>query len=717
MNRLLLVLMVVSLSVSAAAHAQTRVACLGDSITAGARVDAATQSYPARLQEILGDEFTVRNFGVGGATLIKTGRPSVWQTLEAVKQFNPHCVVISLGTNDTVGGQRKNWEQIDRFDEDYASLIDALADLPTKPKIVLCTPTSMVLSTPGLSASRLTNLQERRPRLQNLCKRIRTLAKSSVDKNVSLLELNAVLKGRPELLTKRDGVHPNAEGYLTIAKAVAKHLRQPPKLPNIVLFLVDDMGWQDTSVPFYSEQTAFNRRYQTPNMERLAASGMKFTQAYACSVCSPTRVSLMTGLNAARHRVTNWTLRKNASNDRQHPRLDFPKWNVNGLSPVAGIERTVHARALPDFLREAGYFTIHSGKAHFGAIGTPGSDPKKVGFDVNIGGHAAGGPGSFLGTQNFSAAWRNADRVWDVPGLEAYHGQDVFLTEALTIEANQAVDQAVTESKPFFLYMAHYAVHVPFAKDSRFYAKYRDAGLDETEAMYAAMVEGMDKSLGDILTNVERHGLTNNTIVLFMSDNGSLSANGRGGKPHTHNLPLSSGKGSAHEGGLRVPMLVSWPGVTEPRSTCHQPVIIEDFFPTLLEMAGLEMADGSDVEQVGGLIDGQSFVNLLRGEHDAGRDKRPLIWHFPNNWGPSGPGIGASSAIRIGDWKLIYYHDSQQYELFDLSKDIGETNNLADRHPEIRDRLAHKLGDTLSDVDAQMPLHRESGEPVPYPGL
>lgn len=221
----------------------------------------------------------------------------------------------------------------------------------------------------------------------------------------------------------------------------------------------------------------------------------------------------MTGLNAARHRVTNWTLNKNASNDRSHPALAFPAWNVNGLSPQPGIERTVHVRALPAFLREVGYRTIHVGKAHFGAVGTPGSDPRNIGFDVNIGGHAAGGPGSFLGTENFSAAWRNGDRVWDVPHLEPYHEKDVFLTEALTIAANQAVNQALAEGRPFFLYMAHYAVHVPFAVDPRFYQPYRDAGLDHTESMYAAMVEGMDKSLGDILANVERHGLSERTII------------------------------------------------------------------------------------------------------------------------------------------------------------------------------------------------------------
>lgn len=482
--------------------------------------------------------------------------------------------------------------------------------------------------------------------------------------------------------------------------------------PNVVLFLVDDMGWQDTSVPFHAGVTELNRRYSTPNMEQLSQAGMRFTQAYACSVCSPTRVSLMTGLNAARHRVTNWTLRRNASNDRRHPKLDFPQWNVNGLSPDAGIERTVHAKALPAFLRDAGYRTIHVGKAHFGAIDTAGSDPRKVGFDVNIGGHAAGGPGSFLGTRNFSAVWRNGDRVWDVPNLEKFHGRDVFLTEALTIEANRSVDQAVADGKPFFLYLSHYAVHVPFAIDRRFYDKYRAGGLDDTEAMYAAMVEGMDKSLGDIRANIERHGLTNETIVLFMSDNGGLSAQGRGGIAHTHNRPLSSGKGSAHEGGVRVPMIVSWPGVVIPGTKCDQPVMIEDFFPSILEMAGLPRA-----RQVGGVLDGISFVSLLKGERDEARHERSLVWHFPNNWGPQGPGIGPSSSIRRGDWKLVYYHATQDYELFNLTDDLGERNNLAAARPETRDRLASKLGQYLSAVEAQMPTVRETGLVVPLPGV
>ena len=478
--------------------------------------------------------------------------------------------------------------------------------------------------------------------------------------------------------------------------------------PNIVVFLIDDMGWQDTSVPFAEEPTPLNQRYRTPNMEKLAASGMKFTQAYACSVCSPSRVSLMTGLNAARHKVTNWTLRENASNDAKHPRLTFPDWNVNGLSPVAGIERTIHAKPLPALLREAGYHTIHAGKAHFGAIGTPGEDPKQLGFDVNIGGHAAGGPGSFLGTQNFSAAFRNGSPVWDVPGLEKYHGKDIFLTEALTIESNRAMDAAVAEGRPFFLYLAHYAVHVPFAPDSRFIEPYLERGLDKTEAMYAAMVEGMDKSLGDIVTNVEKHGLRDQTVIMLMSDNGGLSAHGRGGKRHSHNRPLSSGKGSAHEGGVRVPMIIDWPKVTKRNSICAHPVIIEDFFPTILEIAGIDDYPA---------IDGVSLKRLLEGKPAALRE-RSLFWHFPNHWGPGGPGIGPSSTIRRGDWKLIYYHDHarrDRYELFNLRQDLGERTNLSAQKPDIRRSLARELAEHLRSAGATMPVVKATGKPVPMP--
>ncbi len=479
-----------------------------------------------------------------------------------------------------------------------------------------------------------------------------------------------------------------------------------PEKPNVILFLVDDMGWQDTSVPFHKERTPFNDIYRTPNMERLASQGMKFTQAYSHSICSPTRVSLMSGMNAARHRVTNWTLRRNATNDRKHPTLDMPGWYVNGMQPTDSIENAVYVTPLPQILKDHGYFTIHCGKAHFGAISTPGEYPQTLGFDINIAGHAAGGPGSYHGEKNFSAVWRKGSTIWDVPGLEKYHGKDINLTEALTREALIALDSASKSGKPFFLYMSHYAIHAPIEEDHRFIEKYK--GMDPTEAKYASMVESMDKSLGDLMDYLERKEINENTIILFTSDNGGLSAVARGGIPHTHNKPLSSGKGSAHEGGIREPMIVSWPGVTPAKSSTDKYLIIEDFFPTILEMTGIQHYE--TVQQV----DGRSFTPILK-RTSGFKNERSLFWHVPNNWGPKGPGIGASSTIRKGDWKLIYYHTDQSFELFNITNDIGELSNLVEERLELKKKLAKELGEYLRSVNAQMPTIRETGTQVPWP--
>ena len=202
-----------------------RVACLGDSITHGARVARQTESYPAVLGRLLGDGCVVRNFGIGGATLLKTGRPNVWQALDKAKAFRPQVVIVALGTNDTVSGRRANWEKIAPFDRDCQTLIDELAALDTGPRILLCTPTAMVLETPGLSAERLADLTQRKPRLQKLCAQIRTVARANGKKNTGLVELNRVLAGRPKLVTEGDGVHPNAAGYRAIAEALAPHVR------------------------------------------------------------------------------------------------------------------------------------------------------------------------------------------------------------------------------------------------------------------------------------------------------------------------------------------------------------------------------------------------------------------------------------------------------------------------------------------------------------
>jgi len=494
-------------------------------------------------------------------------------------------------------------------------------------------------------------------------------------------------------------MNPAMRRLLTLLALAATAAAGAPaaERPNLVVFLVDDMGWQDTSVPFHTEITALNRRYRTPNMERLAAEGVRFTQAYASAVCSPSRVSLLTGRNVARHGVTNWTLQRDQSPDNPHPTLTPPAWPVNGFSPSDRTPRTVSGPTLPQLLRGAGYRTIHVGKAHFGAIGTPGAEPLNLGFDINVGGHAAGGPGSYWGEKNFSGAWRGAPAHWDVPGLEAYHGKDIFLTEALTLEAIKAVERSVAEKRPFYLHLAHYAVHAPFEKDARFFRKYIDQGLSPSDAAFASMVEGMDKSLGDLRAALERLGVADNTVIVFLSDNGSPAETPR-------NLPLRGHKLTPYEGGVRIPMIVRWPGVTARGASDRAPVVIEDLFPTLLDLAGVDRARLTE-------IDGQSLATELRapGTLDPAR---PIVWHYPNFYNGQQP----FSAIRSGDWKLVYFHTDRRIELYNLASDIGETTDLASRDPARAAALARQLGGLLRARGALMPTVTKTGQPVPYPG-
>lgn len=481
------------------------------------------------------------------------------------------------------------------------------------------------------------------------------------------------------------------------APAAGQPAEREPDRPNIIVFLIDDMGWTDTSVPFHTETTELNRRYHTPHMARLASRGVMFTQAYATALCSPSRVSLMTGMNAARHGVTNWTLHKDRSPDRAHPRVQPPGWPLNGLAPAPGTDRTVAADCLPQLLGDAGYRTIHAGKAHFGAVDTPGADPLNLGFDVNIAGHAAGGPGSYLGTNNFSAAFRNGSRVWDVPGLGAYHGQDIYLTEVLTREAIKALNSAVEDDQPFYLYMSHYAIHAPWEADPRYLPHYLQQGLTGMPAAYASMIEGMDKSLGDLLDWLAERDLDENTLVVFMSDNGAPAQ-------APQNLPLRGCKLRPYEGGARVPMIVRWPGHAEPGSRIATPVIIEDFFPSLLEAAGVEP---DALQQT---VDGESFLPLLDGD-GSGAEPRELLWHFPHTY--DGP---PWSAVCVGDWKLIWFYDGQHAELYNLAEDLGESSNLALAHPEKLAEMSEVLNRLLAERGALLPIDKATGEPFGLPG-
>ncbi|MFG0318708.1 MAG: sulfatase [Planctomycetota bacterium JB042] len=465
--------------------------------------------------------------------------------------------------------------------------------------------------------------------------------------------------------------------------------------PNLVLFLVDDLGWQDVSVPHHAERTAANDRFRTPHLERLAAEGVTLTQAYASSpVCTPTRTSILTGKSPARTGITYWILHEGRDTSARHERVRPPAWRLNGLD-----ERD---DTLPRRLREAGYRTIHVGKAHFGARGTPGADPTRLGFDVNVAGHAAGAPGSYLGTDRFSGATRGRGDVWDVPGLEEAHGEDVYLTEVLAARAVAAVEEAAAEGRPFYLSFAPYAVHTPIMANGRYLERYE--GLDPREAAYATMVESVDAALGALLDALERLELLDETAIVFTSDNGGLAAHGRAGAAHTQNAPLRSGKGSAYEGGTRVPFVARVPGVTRPGTRSDVPVVAHDLFPTFLALAGLD-PDGLE-------IDGRDLAGVLAG--GAFDDEREILWHMPHFWGVEGPGIQPYSALRKGDWKIVHFHGGR-LELYDLGRDLGERNDLAAAEPERTREMAEALSAALERAGAAMSIDRETGVPVPLP--
>ena len=482
--------------------------------------------------------------------------------------------------------------------------------------------------------------------------------------------------------------------------------------PNIILFLIDDMGVMDTSVPFCDSIMPLNKLYRTPNMERLAKQGMKFMNAYAQPVCTPTRISLLTGMNASRTHVTNWTSPgKNQNTDEKDNQFGPLKWNINGLSNNPNTESTVYATTFPQLLKNAGYYTIHVGKAHWGSMGTPGANPYNLGFMVNIAGHAAGHPQNYLSEQRYGNLPGKA-QAQAVPDLEEYYNTGTFLTEALTLEAEKALETPIARKEPFYLNMAHYAVHAPLMADKRFVQRYYDAGLDSTEAKYASMVEGMDKSLGDIMDFLDKKGVAENTIIIFMSDNGGLDAHQRGGAVNTHNYPFRSGKGSVYEGGIHEPMLVKWPGVTKAGSTNRNPVIIDDFFPTILAWAGIQKP--TVIQKLDGLDLAPTLKNPTLKLTD-----RPLVFHYPNKWTEVKEeqllGLNYYTALRYGQWKLVYQMRNQKLELYDLSKDLGEKNNLAEKNPAETKRLANILGKTLKERGAQMPIETSTSKPIPFP--
>jgi len=490
---------------------------------------------------------------------------------------------------------------------------------------------------------------------------------------------------------------------------------------NIVLVVVDDWGWQDLSVPMLDRRTPLNDRFRTPNLEGLAARGVRASDAYAAAaVCTPSRVAIMTGRSPARTGVTYWTLERDRDTSSRHPRLDPPAWEVNGIGPDPAL--------LPQRLADAGYATIHVGKAHFGARGTPGADPRNLGFAVNVAGHAAGAPGSFLASHHFKdEARKRAERgeaadpatatasVWDVPGLERWHGTDAFLDAALADEASAAIAAAIADGKPFFLNFCPYGVHTPITEDARFAKDFPD--LDARERAYATMVAAVDDAIGRIEETCREKGVLGRTVFVITGDNGGLSAHSRGAAPdgstaHGHNAPARSGKGSAYDGGVRVPFIVAGPGIAHRESPLATPIVGTDLYPTILAMAGVPVPASRT-------IDGVDLGPLLRGEVET-LPERTILFHQPHAWGPSGPGIEPFSSIRRGDLKLVWFHDSPdvapRLELYDLRADPGENRDLAAGRPDDLASMLESLRAALATSNARLPVDRASGRPVTPPG-
>jgi arylsulfatase A-like enzyme len=496
--------------------------------------------------------------------------------------------------------------------------------------------------------------------------------------------------------------------YLAILLIAAGPLQSAPK-PNVVVFLVDDMGVMDTSLPFLTDPSGrpktypLNEYYRTPNMERLAKRGVRFNNFSAMSVCSPTRVSILTGQNAARHRVTNWI---NPEKDNAGPQGP-PDWNWRGLKKTDVT--------LPRLLQSNGYRTIHVGKAHFGPTEFPGSEPLNLGFDINVGGTSIGAPGSYYGQENYDRPGKGKLRA--VPHLEKYHGSDTFLTEALTIEAKSHLSESVKAGKPFFLYFAHYAVHAPFNSDPRFAAHYENSDKPKPAQAFATLIEGMDKSLGDVLDHLDALEVADNTVIFFLGDNGSDAPLG-----HEHAVacaaPLRGKKGSHYEGGMRVPFIAAW-AKANPASPAQkrlpiatgaiqpQMAAVYDLYPTILGLTGVKSPKSQ-------ILDGSRLDTLLTARPDSRREESFLM-HYPH----APHRTHYFTAYREANWKVIYHYfptevsKGSHYQLFNLEIDPFEQNDLSETEPAQLRRLMAKLTSGLKKQKALYPIDKTTGKPVP----
>ena len=453
-----------------------------------------------------------------------------------------------------------------------------------------------------------------------------------------------------------------AQGRPAKAAAPAAAVAQAEKPTNVVFFLIDDLGWKDLGC--YG-----SRYYQTPHIDRLAAEGVRFTNGYAaCAVCSPTRAAIMTGKYPARLLLTQWL--PSGRWDRKRHKLREARY----LSHLPLEEITI-----AEAMRAAGRRTGFIGKWHLGT--ETYSYPEHHGFDVNVAGRDYGAPGGYF--YPFEGSWRIPTTGRTLRKTSPLSGKEGdYLPDRLAEEAEKFIRAAA--DRPFFLMLSHYAVHTPLQAKPEKIDRYRQIAEDERQGRptYAAMVESVDDSVGRVMRTLRDLELDERTMVVFTSDNGGFAG-------ATNHAPLRANKGSSYEGGVRVPVIVKWPGRAEPGSVCHEPVISMDFYPTLLAATGQNLRPHQH-------LDGKSLVPVLTGA--GGLDRSALYWHYPHYNGH--PQSFPAGVIRAGDWKLIESFETGKLALFNLNEDIGESNDLSSEEKERAARMHAKLKAWRRSVDA-----------------
>ncbi|MEO1129592.1 MAG: sulfatase-like hydrolase/transferase [Planctomycetota bacterium] len=488
-------------------------------------------------------------------------------------------------------------------------------------------------------------------------------------------------------------------GLLGLVESSAASTVRTPR--NVVIIIADDMGWNDVSPALQTVPTPSHAHYRTPNLERLALRGVRFSDAYASSHnCAPSRAALLTGRNPAASRITFTPRFDGRPRSRPHPRLRLPVSRSSGIDPVW----VTLPAALP------AHRSVHVGKAHFGPVGSPVLNPLALGFDRSIGA-AVSNVGSYLGTDGFVDPVQGPTDPKPAPhGLDAFIGTDIYLTDALSLVAAREIEHAAAEGEPLLLLLALYAPHTPVTANPRHVDP--ASTLPPLEAAYDTMIRSIDDSVGTVLDALERLQMLDDTLIIFTSDNGGDTGPKRTAQPVVANAPLRSGKSSGYEGGVRVPLIIAGPDVAR-GAVSDIPVMATDLFPTILDFL-----DAPPPPQAGAR-EGWSLLPLLVPEGPDPTDaaawaQRPLFWHSPHAPQNDVPGAEPQTVIRQGPWKLLYFHDGPRFELYNLRRDIAERRNVARDRPQRVRALAEAMQTWLGQVNAQMP-RTHAGPVVPGP--